>query len=227
MRSELDRYRTQLTNQAVIREVGACENARIIDAGCGEGYLSRLLAEQGAEVTGIDSCLELIEAARGISEPRVQYLHGSVESVPDDDSSYDVVVCNHLVNDLEFPDRSFNEFSRILRVGGRIIILMLHPCFYGPRAESVAPKRGELDVTQYFSTRPMSHPFRVAGISSPSEVKIWLRPLESYMKMLFAAGFRLTGLSEPHPPRELLESDDWWGDNFRRPLFLLIAGEKI
>jgi 2-polyprenyl-3-methyl-5-hydroxy-6-metoxy-1,4-benzoquinol methylase len=36
----------------------------VLDAGCGEGYLSRKLAEEGAAVTGIDSSRELINAAR-------------------------------------------------------------------------------------------------------------------------------------------------------------------
>jgi 2-polyprenyl-3-methyl-5-hydroxy-6-metoxy-1,4-benzoquinol methylase len=55
MREHRDRYRNELTNPAVLQAIGPTDGLRVLDAGCGEGYLARLLARKGASVTGIDS----------------------------------------------------------------------------------------------------------------------------------------------------------------------------
>src|SRR5215831_9284234 len=59
-----DKYREELTNTAVLNAIGSAGGLTVLDAGCGEGYLSRKLAEEGAIVTGVDSSAELIKAAR-------------------------------------------------------------------------------------------------------------------------------------------------------------------
>jgi SAM-dependent methyltransferase len=46
---------------AVLGDVAGC---RVLDAGCGEGYLARILAEHGARVTGMDLAPRLIELAQ-------------------------------------------------------------------------------------------------------------------------------------------------------------------
>jgi hypothetical protein len=67
----------------------------------------------------------------------------------------------------------------------------------------------------------------VSGITSPAPVTIWLRPLEAYASLLFANGFAITGLAEPHPSDEQTASNPWWADHFKRPLFLLVTANKI
>jgi hypothetical protein len=52
------------------------------------------------------------------------------------------------------------------------------------------------------------------------------RPLEFYSRAILDAGFVITGLSEPHPSEEELDEDQWWRDNFSKPLFLLITAVK-
>ncbi|MGH3377211.1 MAG: class I SAM-dependent methyltransferase [Actinoallomurus sp.] len=54
MRERRDRYRTELTDAAVLDAVGPCAGWKVLDAGCGEGYLARSLASRGAEVIGVD-----------------------------------------------------------------------------------------------------------------------------------------------------------------------------
>jgi hypothetical protein len=50
-----------------------------------------------------------------------------------------------------------------------------------------------------------------------------VRPLEAYTEAIIGSGLVLTGLSEPHTSEEQLAASQWWGNNFPRPLFLLIA----
>ncbi len=110
------------------------------------------------------------------------------------------------------------------RQGGRLIILMLHPCFYGAHTErSISHRYPTPD--EYFRVRTIEQEFKVAGITSPAKVTMWFRPLEDYVSTLREAGFFITSLSEPHPSGEQLE-DPWWRENFVRPLFMLIVAEK-
>jgi 2-polyprenyl-3-methyl-5-hydroxy-6-metoxy-1,4-benzoquinol methylase len=63
IREKLDRYRTDLTDQAVLQALGDVRELRVLDGGCGEGYMSRLIAARGArEVVGIDTSSSLINA---------------------------------------------------------------------------------------------------------------------------------------------------------------------
>lgn len=228
IRERLDRYRSGLTDEAVLNVIGPCSGITILDAGCGEGYLSRALAQQGTRVIGLDTCEELVGSARRVeteSGRGINYYTGNVNDIPIADGHCDVVVCNHLINDLQNISAPFCEFARVTREGGRLIILMLHPCFYGSHAErSISSSYPTPD--EYFRVRTVEQHFAVSGIVSPTPVKMWFRPLEEYVSELRKAGFFVTSLTEPHPSVEQLAGDPWWRENFRRPLFMLIVAEK-
>jgi len=149
---------------------------------------------------------------------------GSVDALPYEAEAFDLVLCNHLMNDLQNPTQALKEFSRVLRSRGRVVILMLHPCFYNKHAERGQPENN-LAAGSYFQTRPVTQNFEVDGLESPAANTSWLRPLEDYTKALSDAGFAITSLAEPHPSQEMIEEDDWWRTGFSRPLFMLLVAE--
>jgi SAM-dependent methyltransferase len=150
---------------------------------------------------------------------------GTPAAMPYDAGTFDLVLCNHLLNDLEDPAQAIREFVRVLSDDGRIVILMLHPCFYNKRAERDQPANNILTAT-YFQARSVSQNFEVDGLQSPAPITAWLRPLEFYANALRESGFVITSLSEPHPSEQLLRSDDWWRTSFPRPLFMLIVAQR-
>jgi ubiquinone/menaquinone biosynthesis C-methylase UbiE len=228
IRGRLDRYRSELTDRAVLDSIGPADGLTILDAGCGEGYLSRILAHEGAETIGVDACADLIKSAQDLAAEAglpINYNVGTVDSLPLCDSQCDVVVCNHLVNDLQDIEVPFREFARVTRKGGRLVILMLHPCFYGAHTER-SIKHSYPTPGEYFSVRTIEQKFNVAGILSPAAVTMWFRPLEDYVSKLRESGFCITSLSEPHPSADQLAEDSWWHDNFVRPLFMLVVATK-
>jgi SAM-dependent methyltransferase len=228
IREDLDPYRTGLTNAAVLAGAGDVTGLTVLDGGCAEGYLGRELARRGAKAVGIDTCAPLIEAARETAAEEslsIDYHVGDLAQIPVDDEVFDLAVLNHVVQDIEDLQPVFRELGRVLKPAGRIIIMMLHPCFYSARAER-EPAHAPLPPAAYFSLRAIQQPFVVAGITSPAPVTVWVRPLEAYTSLLCGNGFVITGLSEPHPTAEQFAADPWWGDHFVRPLFLLITAEK-
>ena len=228
IRGDHDRYRTSLTNAAVLDAIGPATGLRILDAGCGEGYMARELASQGADVLGVDSSANLIEAAAGLTSTDGHAPRFLVSDVADLDvasDSYDLVLCNHLMNDLRDPSDAIKELARVLKPRGRIVILMLHPCFYSDRATRANGNNQSIAST-YFTQRKVTQQFNVDGITSPAEVTSWHRPLEFYVGSLRDSGLSVTDLREPHPTREQLQNDPWWQANFPRPLFLLLVAQN-
>jgi 2-polyprenyl-3-methyl-5-hydroxy-6-metoxy-1,4-benzoquinol methylase len=229
IREHRDRYRNELTDPAMLHAIGEPAGLEILDAGCGEGYLSRILAKKGANATGIDSSTKLIEAARSQNLAdvlSVSFDIGSVDDLPYPDSAFDLVVCNHLVNDLFDPRKPISEFARVLRSSGRLIILMLHPCFYNKHAERDQATNGMI-ASSYFDIRSVEQTFQVGGLTSPAANIAWFRPLEFYTEELRKSGFAITSLTEPHPSREQWRTDDWWRKGFTRPLFMLMTAQKL
>jgi SAM-dependent methyltransferase len=223
IREHRDRYRTELTDPALLEAIGACAGQKVLDAGCGEGYMARDLTALGADVVGVDACQGLVEAATRFA-PGGPFVCGSVDALPLGDAIFDLVVCNHLFSHLHDPAGAIGEFGRVLRSGGRLVILTLHPCFYTEGSESGA--RESVPASRYFTSRGIDQHFLVDGLESPSQITSWLRPLEYYAATLRDAGFVITDLREPHPTDDRLRHDPWWREGFPVPLFILLTAER-
>ncbi len=228
IREQRDRYRTELTDPAVLKAIGPADGLTILDAGCGEGYLSRALANAGAIVSGIDLSPTLIAAASASASPDskpARYETGSLYNLPHGDKAFDIVVCNHVINDLRDPGTAISEFARVLRPGGKLIILMLHPCFYNSHADREKAGPASTLASSYFGERKIEQTFKVGDLSSPAANTAWFRPLEYYIGKLSQASFIITELTEPHPEGSQISNDSWWQEKFTRPLFMLITAE--
>lgn len=96
---------------SLLRMTGA---QRILDAGCGEGFvLSYLLQENdGRLFTGLDCSLEAIEMARQMV-PGVSFHVGDLREMPYGDGSFDLVICLEVLEHLPDPHRGLRELRRV------------------------------------------------------------------------------------------------------------------
>lgn len=91
----------------------------ILDAGCGGGFLSNALAEEGFRVTGMDCADDSLDVAhRHDRTNSVTYVPGDVYKIPFPNASFDVVTAMDLLEHLEDPGRAIAEFARVLKPGG-------------------------------------------------------------------------------------------------------------
>lgn len=97
-----------------------------VDAACGTGRHAAALAAHGYQVIGVDQSVEMLEVARSKS-PGVEFRVGRLERLPLDDGQADLVVCGLALTHLADLSAGVNELSRVVRVGGRVIISDLHP----------------------------------------------------------------------------------------------------
>jgi ubiquinone/menaquinone biosynthesis C-methylase UbiE len=101
----------------------------IADLGAGEGAFALLLAERAKKVIAVDSSEKMIEVGReqalrhGVKN--VDFRHGDMEEIPIRDARVDLVFFSQSLHHALHPERAVAEANRILRPGGRIVILDL------------------------------------------------------------------------------------------------------
>ena len=95
----------------------------VLDIACGEGYGADILAATAKSVVGIDISPEAIEHAKSCyRDPRIFFRVGSATDIPIPDASVDMVVSFETIEHLEDHDRMMQEFRRVLRPGGLLMI---------------------------------------------------------------------------------------------------------
>jgi ubiquinone/menaquinone biosynthesis C-methylase UbiE len=99
---------------------------RVLDVGCGTGFLALLLAQLGHKVTGIDLAPQMIELARqkaAQAELDIEFRVENAAELADPDETYDLVVERHVIWTLPQPARGVQEWVRVLRPGGRLVAI--------------------------------------------------------------------------------------------------------
>jgi ubiquinone/menaquinone biosynthesis C-methylase UbiE len=107
----------------ILPAAGALE---ALDIGCGTGFLSLELASRGHRVTGVDFAPSMIARARQKAAERqaaIRYEEADAERLPFIAASFDVAVSRHLLWTLPHPERAMDEWIRVLRPGGRLIVV--------------------------------------------------------------------------------------------------------
>ena len=97
---------------------------RVLDAGCGGGYMSEALARSGAKVTGVDIAPGAIDAARLRAKQEglpINYRIANAEQLPFDNGSFDAVVCTDVLVHVPNPQQVIAELTRVVRPGGEIM----------------------------------------------------------------------------------------------------------
>ena len=102
---------------------------RIADIGAGEGTLSLLLAQRAEHVIGIDNSEKMVEYAAGVAKRsrvrNVEFRLGDLEELPIPDASVDLALFSQSLHHAIHPQKAVHEAARILKPGGRIVILDL------------------------------------------------------------------------------------------------------
>jgi ubiquinone/menaquinone biosynthesis C-methylase UbiE len=104
----------------------AADALEALDIGCGTGFLSFELASRGHRVTGVDFAPSMIALARKKGAERhatIRFEEADAEQLPFFAASFDIAVSRHLLWTLPHPNRAMDEWIRVLRPGGRLIVV--------------------------------------------------------------------------------------------------------
>ncbi|MDQ3765682.1 MAG: methyltransferase domain-containing protein [Actinomycetota bacterium] len=125
--------RRRRTFGRLVELAGVTASDRVLDVGCGPGYLTALAAEAalpGGSAVGIDPSVPMVEQARRTRETaNCSFRLGKAESLDMADGSFDVVVSSLAVHHIpeEVRATAFAEMYRVLRPGGRVLIADFRP----------------------------------------------------------------------------------------------------
>lgn len=185
--------------QGVEALMGEVAGMTICDLACGQGRLSRRLAERGAIVTGIDSSARMLSLARqyeAMGPQGIAYLQ--VDATACDgiaDASFDGVVCHMALMDIPLLPPTLAHVRRILRPGGWFVFSVLHPCFNPPISdESLRDGAWWRLVRAYFDERFWQSPRRTGP---PGKVGAYHRTLGTYLNACVDAGLAIERIDEP------------------------------
>lgn len=178
--------RTLVTNQAIIDAVLAHGPAKVLDLGCGEGWLTRKLVQAGIDALGVDGVPELVSKAQGYGIGRFRILSYADFSDKSLQETFDLVVCNFSLFGQASVASLFQNIPPILNDEGRFLVQTLHPI------------QACGDLLYEDGWRDGSWGGFNASFSNPAPW--YFRTIESWEALFMKNGFELDRIVEPiHP----------------------------
>jgi len=153
----------------ILRQLGGARD--VLSVGCGPAIIEAGLAEHGYKVTGLD----ISQEALGQTPDSVRTVAGSADNMGFADSSFDAVI---YVASLQFIERckeSIKQTARVLRSGGRLLVMLLNPEseFFKQRIKNPASyinkirhtNLGEIEgaVAEYFTINKIEYFLGIEG----------------------------------------------------------------
>lgn len=206
---------------------------KILDVACGQGVFSRQLVAAGAEVTGIDASPELIKQAKKLS-PDINYLIADATRMKMlADKSFEAASCIMAIMNIDPLPAVLKEVSRVLKPGGRFVMVLNHPCFRVPKQSGWGYDDGRKiqfrRIDSYLS--PLKVPIQMQPGYAPKLITFtYHRPLTLYIGALAAAGLAVNQLEEwvshrVSKPGKRKQAEDHSRNEI--PLFMAIGAVRL
>ncbi|MGH6877780.1 MAG: class I SAM-dependent methyltransferase [Rhizomicrobium sp.] len=155
----------------------------VLDIGCGTGFLSLLFAAEHHRVTGVDAASTMLARARDKAAAQglvIGFIEADAETLDLPAASYDLIVERHVIWTLPHPGAALDTWCRLLRPGGRLILIEGH---WGP-AERREEYNQIYDRLPLFGGRPDSemaalvraHGFASVSVEPLMDPELWTEP---------------------------------------------------
>ena len=172
---------------------------RVLDVGCGDGQISRLLAAGGASVVGVDPTWNQIRVAHRRGGGAAYARSGAAE-LPFADESFDAVVACLVFEHIDDVDGAIAEVARVVRPSGRFSFFLNHPLLQTPGSGWIDDHTIE-PPEQYWRIGPyLVEQDTVEQVEPGVFIRFVHRPLSRYLNALAEHGLVLERMVEPRPP---------------------------
>ncbi|WP_152363967.1 class I SAM-dependent methyltransferase [Microlunatus speluncae] len=207
-----------LLNDHLLNLLGELPGRRLLDAGAGEGYLSRILARAGARVTAVEPAGGLVDRIRQLEQAEPLGLEIQQQDLTEfrAEQPYDAVVCSMVLQAIPDWRPALAACVAAVKPGGQLVIALVHPAF--ENLWTVWREHGDYRLTGYLA----EYEIKAAYASD------FHRPLSTYLNAIIEAGCRLTSVIEPGLDPEVaresgIEAIEAYVD---LPNFVIIAAER-
>lgn len=230
-------YHEKVVYPNVLRILGEPKGTKILDLACGQGQFSYVLAQSGASVIGVDVGKELIEIAEKKNKANKFNLHYFVSPSDDlymvKDNSQDTVICILALQNIEKLQETINEVSRVLKKGGRFIVVINHPSFRNPKKTHWGYDEKQdaqyRRVDEYMSESHIKIDMTPGSYKDKKFTVSFHRPLQVYVKAFLKKSLPITRIEEWVSHKESEKGPRQKAENISRkeiPLFMCIEGTK-
>ncbi|MFD0973028.1 class I SAM-dependent methyltransferase [Plantactinospora endophytica] len=213
-----DFAKRHLINPVLLRMLGDLTERRVLDAGCGNGYLSRILAGRGATVVGVEPGQSLFDFAveQETTAPQgIRYIQADLCDLPNLGGPFDAVVASMVLPAIPDWIGAMRACVHALKPGGLFLFTVNHPCY-----EQLWPtwrEHGEYRTHRYLTE------YEIPG---PNGVDFH-RTLSTYLNQVTRLGCHLTELAEPGlDPDATAHGPDGIDAYVHLPNFLIIAARR-
>ncbi len=207
---------------ATLEMLPAVAGLDVLDAGCGPGWYTCWLAEQGARVVGIDLSGRMVEIARRrladelrpAARARARVARVSVSDLRGElaDAAFDLIVSSLVIHYVEDLHAMFREWARVLRPGGTCVLSTHHPV-----RDMKAVEAGYLRPAMVEEEWPWLG----------TRMRSFHRPLAEVTEPLLAAGFTIEDVRAPGPTEAMREVDPkGYARLVQRPAFLFVRARR-
>lgn len=197
-------YQREVVVPRTLRLLEANPGERVLDVACGQGVFCRALGEAGIHAVGVDVAPALVEAAkRRNARDRlpIEFTIGDARRLSDvaPAGSFDAAVCLLAIQNIAPLSPVWEGCRAALKAGGKLVVVMTHPCFRIPRAsgwgwdEHAGAQFRRID--RYLSstkTEIQIHPGSDPSTTAPT----YHRPLQAYANTLGSAGLWVDRVEE-------------------------------
>ncbi len=168
---------------AILKTLGGRHFASLLDLGTGTGRMLELLAPLYDRAVGIDASPDMLSVARanldraGVAGAQVRL--GDIYNLPFPRDGFDVVTIHQVLHFLDDPERALSEAARVLRPGGRMLIVDFAPHDLEFLREEHAHRRlgfAEEQVRQWIEARGLvlDRVLDLPGQRNKLKVTMWL-----------------------------------------------------
>jgi ubiquinone/menaquinone biosynthesis C-methylase UbiE len=179
-------------DQVILSELGDVSGKKILDVGCGNGDFAFRLHDKEALVTGVEISEQIIKTAQ-LKYPMINFLiHDFSESEMDTEEKYDVVILELVIMFVKDVDSLLANIKNILKPGGRIIVVILHP-FLALMSDALDKQLG-VKLTKdndYFIEKVLKLE------TNEVDLTYFSRSLSWYVKQFAKVGYKISDITEP------------------------------
>jgi 2-polyprenyl-3-methyl-5-hydroxy-6-metoxy-1,4-benzoquinol methylase len=215
---EGDFLRQHLLNPTLFALLGPVEGKEILDAGCGYGYLARMLARRGARVTAVEPAESFFHYAAERERTErlgIRYVQADLSTFRDYAATFDVVIASMVLMDIPDYLPAMQNCMDALRSGGSFIFSLAHPCFEGTEREY--QDKGCVEVKEYLAEYCLPQPFGC----------LFHRPLSHYLNAVIQRGCALQKVVEPKLDAAYASAAPEHARNVHVPSFIVIRAVKL
>jgi len=179
--------------------LGNVKGKKILDAGCGTGISSKILAEKGAKVTGIEISKKMLEIAKEYCKGLgIKFDKGSIDKLPYEDELFDAILASLVIHYFEDPSNVFKEFHRVLKKDGILVFSTNHPVNSCIDEFTEYKNRPAIVVSDYFTRRKFYWSSeRMGNVKIPSVHFTF----EDLFDFILKNGFQIEDLKESQLPK--------------------------